>query len=257
MAPVTRSMKRSTRKTVARKTAFNNTYLETTLPPTPTTPTSPAPAPTPTSASAPTSAPTSASDENNSNPMFKTQAEYTAAFEYQFDHPRAALDSAREKKAQREELEVLKARVHNPERSYRFGDQSISDRSSGSDTIIDDDSLIHDLGLKRSEEEYNTYMSRLEHRIIEPLEEAYPLFDNWASESNEATSHWQERWKYTPLQDGRGQKHVQLPVVQLDRSRMTIVGSEKSIIFFDAKNPTKPVLLILRGLVQDEEVLKR
>jgi hypothetical protein len=280
MAPVTRSMKRSTRKTVARKTVFNNTYLgksftpTTDTPVTPATPTPPAPPAPPTTPTTPTvsspnpidqtyiasaskseNGPQSAKSENESLPSFQDQKDYTAAFRDRFDKPRVRRDDKMLDNAQRQAYEEAKSRLHKTQRSYQVGQRSTTKRSSDSNTIIDDPSIIRLLGLNRSEEEYNAYQSTLEHRPIKPLKNAYPPLGEWASESQEATDHWQERWKYTPLKDGRGYRWIPKPVVQLDRSRMTVVRPDERVVFFDPVNPTRPVLVVLRDLVQVEEVL--
>lgn len=142
------------------------------------------------------------------------------------------------------------------ERSTHDNQARTSDGSSESESISNDPTLIHDLGLYRTKEEYATYLSRLEHKYVEPLEEAYPPLDHWASESLEATKYWNERRSYTPLKDGRDLRWITVPVMQLDRSKTIVVRPDESIIFYDAANPAKPALCIIRDFVRDEEVVK-
>lgn len=187
---------------------------------------------------------------------YKKQSDYVAAHKHHFDYKRASLDEAADKQAQDNAFREVKARVCNVERSTHDNQARASNGSSGSEPIINDPTLIHDLGLYRNQEEHCTYLSRLEHKYVEPLEEAYPPLDHWASENLEATKYWNERRSYTQLKEGRDLRWIPVPVMQLDRSKMTVVRPDESIIFYDAANPAKPVLCIIRDLVRDEEVVK-
>lgn len=184
------------------------------------------------------------------------QTDYIAAHKHHFDEKRASRDEAADKQAQDNAFRDVKTRVCNVERSTHDNHARTSDGSSESEPIVNDSTLIHDLGLYRNQEEHTTYLSRLEHKYVEPLEEAYPPLDHWASESLEATRYWNERRRYTPLKDGRELRWIPVPVMQLDRSKMTVVRPDESIIFYDAANPAKPVLCIIRDFVRDEEVVK-
>lgn len=95
-------------------------------------------------------------------------------FRHQFDISRAERDENALKEAQDDAYEEVKVRVYNVERNDHVDQESTSELSSKFDTIIDDHTLIRDLGLNRSEEEHNTYLSRLEHRSIKQLKKAYP-----------------------------------------------------------------------------------
>ena len=197
-----------------------------------------------------------ATDKAEPPVRYTKQTDYIAAHKHHFDEKRASRDEAADKQAQDNAFREVKARVCNVERSTHDNQSRTSDGSSESGPIINDSTLIHDLGLYCSKEEHDTYLSGLEHKYVELLEEAYPPLDHWASESLDATRYWNERRRYTPLKDGRNLNWIPVPVMQLDRSKMTVVRPDESIIFYDAANPAKPVLCIIRDFVRDEEVVK-
>jgi hypothetical protein len=126
--------------------------------------------------------------------------------------------------------------------------------STNPNPIINDPILTSILGLDRSRKEHDIYLSKMERRFVAALETEYPPLHDFASESRGTTSHWESVWYYTSVDDVRGLQRERPVVVQLDRSKMTVVPANQSIIFYDSEQPEKPVLFVKRGFVQNEDV---
>lgn len=119
--------------------------------------------------------------------------------------------------------------------------------------VLDDPALCGILGLNRSDQAKDVYLSRIEQKSIAPLGSCYPPMRQYAAESTEAAEYWEARWHYTAVKDSR-KPFERRPIMLLDRSKMTIVRRDQSVIFYDPKDPARPVLFVDRDFVQDEEV---
>ena len=169
---------------------------------------------------------------------------------HQKDYRAAAGDRLDDEKA----LEDKKAVLAAQKRSLAHLQSLFPPSSSQAEPIIDDPVLTGILGLARSKPEQETYLSKMEQRSIAKLDTDYPEFDAFASESMETTRHWDSTWYYTALADARRKTRERPIVIQLDRSEMTLLPSNQSVIFYDSEQPDKPVLFVKRGFVQDERV---
>jgi hypothetical protein len=143
---------------------------------------------------------------------FKKQTHYLFAFRDQFDDARARRDEKEAREALKNALEKLETRDCKVERNT--GLESTSDGPSEVVSVVDDSIVIDLLDLYRSEEE----RERIGHRSIDRPKEAYAAQGKFASESFEATAHWQERRRYTAIKDGRQYKWIRKPMMQLNRS---------------------------------------
>lgn len=189
-----------------------------------------------------------------SQPFYKTQAEYMAAKGDDFDLVRAEGNAKADNDARNHALETLKAQDCKVERNVEL--RSTPEGSPGANSVVDDPVLLRNLHLDRTDEDHNLYLSKIRNRPIRQCEEPYPPYKEFVSESLESKEYWEKRWKYTPLKDGRGQRWMRLPVTVLDRSKMTVVRANESVIFHEPLNPSRLVLVVLRGVVRDVEVLR-
>ena len=175
---------------------------------------------------------------------FKDQKAYLAWAGNRIDMKRVRRDEKARRKARKTALVELEARPSGVERSLH------------ANCVVDDGLLTETLGLGRSKEEDDIYLSKIERRDITELETIYPHPYKWLSECMAATASWKSVWDYTPIKDIRGKTIDRFPIMQLDRSKMTVVPADQSIIFYDPQSPDKPVLFVKRDFVQDEGVRK-
>ncbi|KAF7512761.1 hypothetical protein GJ744_000328 [Endocarpon pusillum] len=175
---------------------------------------------------------------------FSNQPDYLAWAGDRIDHKRVKRDEERERRARKDALEELRARPPTNQRSFHMG------------CVVDDHSLIEVLGLGRSKEARDIYLSSFTRKAIAELKSPYPPMFQYAAESEAAKAHWESVCHYTPVRDIRSKPIDWYPTMRLDLTKMTVVRANESVIFYDPQSPEKPVLLVLRGLVQDEAVRK-
>jgi hypothetical protein len=175
---------------------------------------------------------------------FTTQKAYIEEFKSRFDRKQVKRDEDEDRKARK----VAQKQVETRDCGTECNQQT--------ETIVDDQTLVHVLRLDRSKEDHDTYLSGIEPRYVTELKTFYPPLYEWASESMAATTHWRSVWHYTPLKDVRHKTIDRYPIKQLDLSKMNVVRVDQSFIFYDSKKPNKPVLVVLRDFVEDKEIRK-
>jgi hypothetical protein len=161
------SDKNSLQKRLLRTTALKGSYLEKRSPPKPHPK-----APKKTNLASKRNTAVSKTKGNaQALPYFKKQTDYRLAFKDQFDDARVRRDEKEAREARKNALEELKTRDCNVERNT--GLESTSDSSSEVVSVAEDIVVIGLLGLNRSAEERDSYLSRIEHRFIDRPKEAY------------------------------------------------------------------------------------